>query len=153
MAEVKDKGDLIKIQGSLYIRSMVVDDSRRPTALIVHPYLAAAMMGLTIVLASWLIHRPTTSNVGRAAAAAVPLPFALALFRALMRYVRGLDELEQRKQLEALAYALGATTITALTVGLLQTARLLPYWGWHGVWIVTIPAYLVGNFLAGRRYR
>lgn len=118
-----------------------------------HPYFVAAMMALAIALGSWVIHRPESSTTVRVTAAVAPLPFAVAVFRALMRYVRGLDELEQRKQLEAIAWALGVTTITVLLVGLLQAARVLPSWGWHGVWIIIIPAYFAGVILAGRRYR
>jgi hypothetical protein len=108
---------------------------------------------MAIIVGSWLARRPGSSTVVRAGAAVAPLPFALLLYHALMRYVRGLDELEQRKQLEALSNTLAATTIVSLLVGLLQAAKIVPYWGWHGIWIVVVVAYFAGVIMAGRRYR
>jgi hypothetical protein len=61
------------------------------------------------------------------------------------------DELQRRIQLEALPFAFGAGSLITLTYGLLQVAGL-PELSWLFVWPVYAGCWLVGGFLAHRRY-
>ena len=90
------------------------------------------------------------------AIALAPVPFFLLFILAAIRMARGLDELEQRIHLEALALAFPAVLVVLLTLGLLQVAgvALSPQdWSYRHVWAFAFLFYLVGLTLARRRYR
>lgn len=82
------------------------------------------------------------------------LPFAWMLW-IIVRTVRGLDELEQRIQLEALAVAFPLTLILLMTLGLLELAVTLPPedLSYRHVWAMLPVMYVLGLALARRRYR
>ena len=90
------------------------------------------------------------------AIALVPVPFFALLVLAAVRSARGLDELEQRMHLEALAFAFPAVLVVLLTLGLLQVAgvELSPAdWSYRHVWAFAFLFYFVGLALARRRYQ
>ena len=69
----------------------------------------------------------------RVAVALFPLPFYVALFVVGVRVTRRLDELKQRIQLEALAFAVIGMLLSTLCYGVLLQAdvsrwRRLPKW-------------------------
>ncbi len=89
------------------------------------------------------------------AGALLPVPFFAWLLIDIIRGVRGMDELERRIQLEALAVAFPCALLIVFTAGLLDRAgfhgtndwdppRLLPF--------VVVP-YFAGLALARRRYQ
>lgn len=90
----------------------------------------------------------------RVLAALFPVvPFAWMLV-ALIRGVRGMDELEQRNQLEALIVAFPLSLILLLTLGLLEIAVALPPgdFSYRHVWAMLPVFYFIGLVLARRRY-
>jgi 4-hydroxybenzoate polyprenyltransferase len=84
------------------------------------------------------------------AAAIAFVGFVLAELRA----VRLLDELQQRIQLEALAFAFPASVGVVMLLGLLQRFQELPAadLSYRHVWPVMIFLYVSGLALARRRY-
>ena len=91
----------------------------------------------------------------RVVAALLPVaPFAWMLWE-IVRGVRGMDELEQRIQLEALAVAFPLTLMLLMTLGLLEIAIELPPkdLSYRHVWAMLPAFYFAGLALAKRRYR
>jgi hypothetical protein len=109
---------------------------------------------LTYFGARLLLKAPETPF--RVAIALVPVPFFLIFLFAAVRMARGLDELEQRIHLEALAFAFPAVLVVLLTLGLLQVAgvALSPQdWSYRHVWAFAFAFYFGGLALARRRYQ
>ena len=71
---------------------------------------------------------------------------------AYVRYLRSVDELRQRIDLEALAIAFGATAAITFGYGFLEHVGL-PHINWWWVWPVMGASWIVGNRYAERRYR
>ena len=91
----------------------------------------------------------------RVALSLAPLPAFAWFLRDFVRYLRGLDELEQRIQLEALAIAFPLTLMLIMTLGLLQIAVPLSAddWSYRHIWPFLSVFYLVGVTIARRRYQ
>lgn len=90
----------------------------------------------------------------RTLVALLPLPaFGWFLWR-YMRYIRTLDELRHRIELEALAIAFPLAVALLMTMGQLQVARQgagsFPVA--NGFWSYLIVFYLLGRGIAARRY-
>src|SRR5690606_31140639 len=84
-----------------------------------------------------------------AVAPVVPIIFAVM---AVVRRVRTLDELQQRIQLEALAFAFACTAVLTFTYGFLELVGL-PHLDW--LWVLPLMSVLwaVGLAIASWRYR
>ena len=90
------------------------------------------------------------------AIALIPVPFFVLFILAAVRMSRGLDELEQRIHLEALAFAFPAVLVVLLTLGLLQVAGVSlnsADWSYRHVWAFAFVFYFAGLALARRRYQ
>ena len=87
--------------------------------------------------------------------ALIPLVPFLAFLRAWVNGLRGMDELERRIQLEALAIAFPLTIVLLMVLGLLQLAAPLPMddWSYRHAWAYLPLFYFGGVALAARRYR
>ena len=86
--------------------------------------------------------------------ALIPLPFYIALFIVAVRSTRRLDELKQRIQLEALAFAVIGMLLSTFCYGMLVAADVgVPTLDWEWVWVITTVFYIAGNLVAWRRYR
>ncbi len=81
----------------------------------------------------------------------VPLVPLVFVVRAVARFLVDTDELQRRIQLEALAVAFGAGSVLTFGYGLLQGVGL-PALSWLWVWPVYAVCWLVGLFVARRRY-
>jgi hypothetical protein len=82
------------------------------------------------------------------------LPVLPALWFATLfaRNFGEMDELQRKIQLEALAFAFSAAVILTLGYGFLQHAGLpIPNWVW--VWPLMGVCWIIGKFVAQRRYR
>lgn len=91
----------------------------------------------------------------RVVAALLPVaPFCWMLWE-IVKGVRGMDELEQRIQLEALALAYPLVLILLMTLGLLEIAIELPPedLSYRHVWAMLPLFYFAGLMRARRRYR
>lgn len=95
------------------------------------------------------------TGAGRLAAALLPLLPGLLYVRALWRWMRGLDEMQRRLQLEAVCFAALAMLLLALTADLLKLGGFLPRltFGWEGCFAFTFFLYAFGLARANRRYR
>lgn len=91
----------------------------------------------------------------RVAVALMPVPFFVATLLLFVRGVRGMDELQRRIQLEALAIAFPVTMVFLMTLGLLQRAIALPFedWSYLHVWAYLPAFYFAGIAIASRRYQ
>ncbi len=109
----------------------------------------AALLGSVLVLKLTELTPPW-----RIAVALMPLPFYIAMFVVAVRVTRQLDELKQRIQLEALAYASIGMLLSTISYGMLLKADVgMPVLDWEWVWVVTVVFYAAGNVIAWRRFR
>jgi hypothetical protein len=70
-----------------------------------------------------------------------------------VRTLRRLDEMQQRIQLEALAFAFFGTGILGISYGFLESAGM-PRLDWGAVlWPAMVGLWALGTFLSSRRYR
>ena len=108
-----------------------------------------AWLGARMVLESASV--PTW---GRVMAALAPAPIAGAALYTIIRGARELDELEQRIQLEALAFAFVLAVLLLMTLGLMELAITLNRddWSYRHVWAMLPMLYFAGLALARRRY-
>jgi hypothetical protein len=115
---------------------------------------------LVAAMARWVLrHYPGWDDLLRSAIALSPLLPSLLYVQSIRRWIGGMDELQQRIQLNACLFATtGAVFVaTALSllggVGLLQSSRLQHGLGWEGTFAVIIAFYILANFIVNRRYR
>ncbi len=127
-----------------------MDCARKSWSLLIAALLAsAALLG-----AASALKFAELAPIMRIWVALIPLPFYIALFIVAVRETRRLDELKQRIQLEALAFAMGGMLLSTLCYGMLLKADVgVPDLGWGSVWAITSIFYITGNLLAWRRYR
>jgi len=95
----------------------------------------------------------------RALVALAPLLPSLLYVRSIARWIRGMDELQRRIQLEACLFATTGTIFVATALNLLSTAGVLrgtrveDGLGWEGMFALVIAFFVLGNFVINRRYR
>ena len=87
----------------------------------------------------------------RYAVALLPMVPAAFVAVAWVRYFRRMDELQQRIALEALAFAFGGTALITFTYGFLEQAGL-PSLSWWWVWPIMASLWIVGGWLARKRW-
>ena len=126
------------------------DCIRRNVSLLVVSLIASgALFGSVFVL-----KLTELTQLWRIAVALVPVPFFIAMFVVAIRVTRKLDELKQRIQLEALAFALIGMLLSTVIYGLLLQADVgIRALDWEWVWVITVVFYAVGNVIAWRRYQ
>lgn len=115
---------------------------------------AAVLFVLAYFAARALLEVEGMGSALRIASALMPVaPFAWML-REIARGVRGMDELEQRIQLEALALAFPLALVLLMTLGLLELAVHLPPedLGYRHVWAMMPMLYFAGLALARKKY-
>lgn len=116
---------------------------------------AMAAYVIVLFLSTWSL-RHADATVLRALLALAPMvPVALA-GRAVMRFVRGCDELDRKILLEAFSLAALVITFGTFSLGLLAAAGVLVIRGDHAlIWILPVYCGLYGLFacIARRRYR
>ena len=90
----------------------------------------------------------------RVFSALFPVPFFIWLLWDIIKGIRGMDELERRIHLEALAVAFPLTLILLMTLGLLEIAIKLPPedLSYRHVWALLPVFYFLGLSLARKRY-
>ena len=90
----------------------------------------------------------------RVTIALAPVPAFAWFLREFVAAVSGMDELERRIQLEALAVAFPLTMVLVMTLGHLQVALpLAPEdWSYRHTWPLMYVFYLVGLTRARKRY-
>lgn len=112
---------------------------------------AMALYVVTLLISVNLVQGmgPSPLRILLAAAPIVPVTLALLAF---LRFFRHMDELQKRIQLDAMAFALGATGLLTFTYGLLENAGL-PQLSF--VWVLPLMVALwgIGTVAAARRYQ
>jgi hypothetical protein len=119
--------------------------------------LMASMGAYVLVLAGsiWLLKRVDPPLLRAAVALAPVLPIGFAV-RAMVRYMRGLDEMQQRIELEAVGVASVLVSMLYMTGGLLQSARLVHVAGDVAmIWVFPLmcAVYGIAKAFVARRYR
>ncbi len=95
----------------------------------------------------------------RAIVALSPLLPSLLYVRSIARWIRGMDELQRRIQLESCLFATTGTIFVATAVNLLGTAGVLRGTrvenglGWEGMFALVIAFFVLGTAIINRRYR
>ena len=126
-------------------------EGRTAAAIVV---LLALMLSLN-ALAIWLRKRVDPPLLRAAIALAPVLPIGFAV-RAMVRYMRGLDEMQQRIELEAVGVATVLVSLLYMTGGLLQAAQLFHVPGEVAmIWVFPLISgvYGIARGLLARRYR
>lgn len=114
-----------------------------------------AYMLLIVVSTTVIHHTDATQTALRAWSSLLPvLPIGFVV-RAMVRYVTGSDELEQRTHLQALAVAAGVVGMGTITVGFLAAAGVLHVGGEAMLWVLPamMAIYGVTRQVVARRYR
>jgi hypothetical protein len=110
-----------------------------------------AYFGVRLILENTALAGPL-----RIVVAMLPVPFFVYFLLTEVRYMRNLDELQRRIQLEALAVAFPVVLLLLMTLGLLQVAGVAVSqedWSYRHIWFLALLSYAVGVKMAERRYR
>lgn len=85
-----------------------------------------AMAGYVVLLVlSILLLKRVEDGLLRALIALLPVPPMMLVLRAMIRYIRDADELQQRIELEAVSFATAFISLVYLTGGFLQSAKVI----------------------------
>ena len=110
------------------------------------------------VLAIWVLRDPSLllvqSRLLRVAIALVPTPFFVWWLWTWLRGLKNMDELQQRIELEALAFAFPTTLVFLAAIGLLDSAIALrpAEVSLRHMWLMMPMLYYIGLWNAQRRY-
>jgi hypothetical protein len=104
-----------------------------------------------VAISVWLVKGHAQSPLRYLFAALSVIPSAFAVW-AVIRFFRGLDELQRRIQFEAIAFSFLGTCLISLNWGILQRAGL-PHADVTSVTLLMLGLYCVGNLIACRRYQ
>jgi hypothetical protein len=122
---------------------------------------AWAFVAVAVALSSRIaLHRGAEWDAPlRGLMALSPLLPSMLYVRGIARWIRGMDELQRRIQLEACLFATTGTIFVATAFNLLGVAGILPTpriqngLGWEGMFGLVIAFFVLGNFIVNRRYR
>ena len=117
---------------------------------------AMALYVLLLPVSIWLLKQGVEPRGLRALIALLPAAPLAWVMRALLRYVREVDEFLRRVELEAIGVAAMLVSMTYLCAGFLQLARVIDVpAGVAMIWVFPLMAlgYGLGKFLALRRYQ
>lgn len=85
-----------------------------------------AMLAYVVLLVvSILLLKQVDGAALRALIALLPVPPIIFVLRAMIRYIRDVDELQQRIELEAVSFATAFVSLVYLTGGFLQSAKVI----------------------------
>jgi len=116
---------------------------------------AWALVALAVAFgARRALSEPGWSDPVRAAVALTPLLPSGFYVLGIVRWIRGLDELQRRIQIGALAFVAVVMGFAMLGVDLLQGAGFLRqfHWGWEFAYGLTFLLWMIGCALSTRRY-
>ncbi len=113
--------------------------------------LTLALLGYAVLLVAALLLLGVAEGPWRYAAALLPVPAVAGVAWAVVRWVRGSDELQSRITTESMAIGFGLGSLLTFSYGLLQVAGA-PEVSWLFVWPVYGACWLVGRLVAGTRY-
>jgi hypothetical protein len=105
-----------------------------------------------LLIAAIMLYQALPPHPASALLMLLPIAPILFGFRAFIRWVRELDELQKRIQMEAFAFSLGLTGILTFTYGLMERAGL-PQISLIWVFPLSIMLWGIGQAIAVRRYQ
>lgn len=114
-----------------------------------------SMYVLVLCASIWLLKRVDVPALRAIVALAPVVPIGCAV-RAMVGYMRGLDEMQQRIELEAVGVAAVLVSMLYMTAGLLQSARLIHVAGDVAmIWVFPLvcAVYGIAKAFVARRYR
>ena len=113
---------------------------------------ALSMLAYVVVLiASILLLQRNPEAWWRFPVALSPVIPALIGMQVIVRVAREMDELQQRIQLEAVAFSLGSTAMLTFSYGFLEGVGF-PHLNWTFVLPVIVALWGIGQVIARRRY-
>ena len=108
-----------------------------------------AYVGL-VHLSDFLLDANPGANWRFAVALLPVVPVAICVAALVPYFNRLLDELQQRIQLEAMAFALLGSLVITFAYGFLELAGL-PEMGWRWAWVLMLALWVLGDWLVRRR--
>lgn len=108
---------------------------------------------------AWIHHHPEWSAPMRTGLALSPLLPSFFYARSVARWIRGMDEMQRRIQLEACLFATVGTIFVVTGMDLLHSngIHLSPPLqngpGWEGTFALVVLFFIAGNLVINRRYR
>ena len=117
-----------------------------------------AMAGyvITLFLSVWLLKRGVEEPGLRALVALLPVPAIGMALRAIIRYIRDVDELQQRIELEAVSFAAAFISMLYIAGGFLQLAKVIDIpSGVAMIWVFPLIclSYGFAKMVVARRFR
>ncbi len=116
-----------------------------------------AMVGymVTLFLSVWLLKRVDEPGL-RALIALLPVPAIGMALRAIIRYIRDVDELQQRIELEAVSFAAAFVSMVYIAGGFLQLAKVIDIpSGVAMIWVFPLVCFSYGmaKMVVARRFQ
>src|SRR5687767_13658662 len=90
----------------------------------IRDYLISMVLYCVVLTGVIMLYEALPQHPASALLMLLPLVPILFAFRAFIRWVRELDEMQKRIQMEAFAFSLGLTSILTFTYGLMERAGL-----------------------------
>ena len=118
-----------------------------------HPYFAAALMIAGMFAADAGLEAFELSTAGRLAFGLLPVVPSAYLIWAMARWIRSLDELQRKIQMDALALAYTIAILVAVTLNFLHKAGFHPPLGWEDGWAILVFLYAGASAITARRYQ
>jgi hypothetical protein len=118
----------------------------------IRDFLISMVLYCVVLIGAIMLYQALPQHPASALLMLLPLAPILFGFRVFIRWVRELDELQKRIQMEAFAFSLGMTGILSLTWGLLESAGL-PQISLIWVFPTSIMLWGLGQAIATRRYQ
>ena len=114
-------------------------------------FIAATLAYVGLVhLSDFLLEANPGGNWPDAVALLPAVPVAISVVALVPYYHRLLDELQQRIQLEAIAFAFLGSLVITFGYGFLELAGL-PEMGWRWAWVLMLALWVLGDWLVRRR--
>ena len=110
---------------------------------------------VVLLVLSILLLKRVEGTALRACIALLPVPPIAMTLRAMIRYIRDADELQQRIELQAVSFAAAFVSLLYLTGGLLQSARVLDVAASAAmIWVFPLVCltYGLAKIVVSRRY-
>lgn len=110
---------------------------------------------VTLFLSVWLLKRVDEPGL-RALIALLPVPAIGMALRAIIRYIRDVDELQQRIELEAVSFAAAFVSMLYIAGGFLQLAKVIAIpSGVAMIWVFPLMclSYGLAKVVVARRYQ
>ncbi|MFS8137434.1 MAG: hypothetical protein ACMG50_04820 [Thermomonas sp.] len=117
-----------------------------------------AMAGyvVTLFLSVWLLKRGVDEPALRALVALLPVPAIGMALRAIIRYIRDVDEMQQRIELEAVSFATAFVSMMYIAGGFLQLAKVIDIpSGVAMIWVFPLIclSYGLAKMVVSRRFQ